>query len=325
MQSITDLQNSLSSLQDMISQNINPVFSDLQNGSHVFDPVIASHLSLLQRVNEMIVFLNSGVIQGLKGDKGDQGLQGVQGQAGVNGTNGSNGTNGVNGSSAYEVAIQNGYSGSLSQWLTSLIGAKGDQGIQGIQGIKGDQGLQGIQGQAGVNGTNGTNGTNGVNAPLGLLYETVVTGAAQTSITIPSLDIVTHKDYRIEIEVFNPTASAVTLKLYTNGDVTAANYAAQSVLSSSTTTTSAATADALIGYVDASSRSLTNANLSLSTDSYYRWTALCSRGSMTLPTLSTISGIKKATITNLTSLTLTASVASSIGIGSRIRIFRGDQ
>jgi hypothetical protein len=49
-------------------------------------------------------------IQGLKGDKGDKGDTGNQGVAGINGTNGANGL------SAYEIAVQEGYVGTQSQW-----------------------------------------------------------------------------------------------------------------------------------------------------------------------------------------------------------------
>jgi hypothetical protein len=77
MQSIIDLQNSLSSLNDIINSTINPVFTDLQNASHIFDPVVSSHNQVIQVVNDMNTFLNSGIIQGLKGDQGIQGLPGT--------------------------------------------------------------------------------------------------------------------------------------------------------------------------------------------------------------------------------------------------------
>lgn len=48
--------------------------------------------------------------QGIKGDKGDKGDQGL---------------------SAYQVAVNAGFSGSVSDWLTSLVGAKGDKGNKG--------------------------------------------------------------------------------------------------------------------------------------------------------------------------------------------------
>ncbi len=54
--------------------------------------------------------------------------------------NGSNGKDGENGLSAYELAVQNGFTGTITEWLISLKGADG------------------------INGTNGTDGKNGLSA-----------------------------------------------------------------------------------------------------------------------------------------------------------------
>lgn len=159
-----------------------------------------------------------------------------------------------------------------------------------------------------------------------LLFVYVVTGSNVTTVSIPNLDILTHKDYRIELDLKNATTTASTIKMYSNNDVTPANYASQTLYSTGTAVpTSLATADAVVGVIDISSRCLINANLSLSTDGYLRWSSSCARGTMTASALSQNSGLKKAIILNLTNLTITASVASSIAIGSTIRIFRGDQ
>ena len=77
---------------------------------------------------------------------------------------------GADGASAYEIAVENGYTGTEAEWLSSLKGEKGDageQGIQGIQGEKGDtgeQGLQGIQGEKGDKGDTGEPGKDGASA-----------------------------------------------------------------------------------------------------------------------------------------------------------------
>lgn len=62
------------------------------------------------------------------------------------------------GKSAYELAVENGYVGTLAQWLLSLQGEKGEKGEPGIQGI---QGIQGVQGEQGIQGAKGDNGQNG--------------------------------------------------------------------------------------------------------------------------------------------------------------------
>ena len=58
-----------------------------------------------------------------------------------NGSNGTNGKDGENGLSAYELAVQEGFTGSLTEWLESLKGADGINGINGINGIDGKNGL----------------------------------------------------------------------------------------------------------------------------------------------------------------------------------------
>ena len=54
------------------------------------------------------------------------------------------------GKSAYALAQETGYSGTLEQWLDSLVGPAGAQGAQGVAGPAGSAGVQGIQGPAGV-------------------------------------------------------------------------------------------------------------------------------------------------------------------------------
>ncbi len=71
------------------------------------------------------------------------------------------------GLSAYEVAVENGYTGSQTEYLASLkgdkgdTGAKGDTGEQGTQGLQGEQGEQGIQGEKGDTGETGLTGSKG--------------------------------------------------------------------------------------------------------------------------------------------------------------------
>ena len=102
------------------------------------------------------------------------------------GAAGSNGLNGANGKSAYELAVEKGYTGTLDEWLASLVGPKGADGANGTNGINGTNGTNGksayelavekgytgtldewlasLVGANGANGTNGTNGTNGKSA-----------------------------------------------------------------------------------------------------------------------------------------------------------------
>lgn len=68
----------------------------------------------------------------------------------------------VDGKSAYELAVQNGFVGTVVEYLASLKGEKGDTGAKGNTGAKGDKGDTGATGAAGTNETikNQKTGTN---------------------------------------------------------------------------------------------------------------------------------------------------------------------
>lgn len=86
---------------------------------------------------------------------------------------------GLDGASAFELAIQRGYRGSLDDWLKSLRGRdgidglkgdkgeKGDAGEQGLKGDRGEQGLPGERGERGADGAKGDRGPRGATGPKG--------------------------------------------------------------------------------------------------------------------------------------------------------------
>lgn len=80
---------------------------------------------------------------------------------------------GGNGKSAFEIAVENGFVGTETEWLESLKGkdgidgkdgAVGPQGEQGPPGADGQPGKNGEQGSPGVDGRDGLDGTNGKSA-----------------------------------------------------------------------------------------------------------------------------------------------------------------
>lgn len=98
-------------------------------------------------------------IQGEKGEKGDTGEKGEQGPAGINGTNGTNGKDGINGTngidgqdgkSAYEIWLDNGHTGSETDFLNWLKGSDGVDGVNGKDGVNGANGTNGIDGKDGL-------------------------------------------------------------------------------------------------------------------------------------------------------------------------------
>ena len=63
--------------------------------------------------------------QGIQGIQGEVGPQGPKGEKGDKGDTGATGATGVDGKSAYEIALENGFVGSETEWLESLRGETG--------------------------------------------------------------------------------------------------------------------------------------------------------------------------------------------------------
>jgi integrin beta 8 len=88
------------------------------------------------------------------------------------GPQGETGQPGVNGKSAFEIAQDNGFTGTVSEWLTSLQGQNGSNGNDGQNGVTphidptskhwmiGETDTNIIA--EGQNGTNGQNGSDGI-------------------------------------------------------------------------------------------------------------------------------------------------------------------
>lgn len=82
-------------------------------------------------------YLTKNDLPALKGDKGDKGEKGDDGK---------DGTNGTDGKSAYQIWLDNGNTGTESDYLASLKGEKGEEGIQGVAGQDGADGYTPIKG-----------------------------------------------------------------------------------------------------------------------------------------------------------------------------------
>ncbi len=105
---------------------------------------------------------NQAGIQGPAGPQGEQGVPGI------------NGENGIDGKSAYDLAVEKGYNGTVEEWLASLVGEAGVAGENGANGqsayeIAVKNGYTGTEIEwlaslVGAAGTNGNNGSNGKSA-----------------------------------------------------------------------------------------------------------------------------------------------------------------
>lgn len=91
--------------------------------------------------------------QGEAGPQGETGPQGEVGPQGETGPQGEVGPQGAQGLSAYEVWLAAGNTGSLADYLDSLVGPQGEPGPPGPQGEPGPPGPPGPQGEPGPPGT----------------------------------------------------------------------------------------------------------------------------------------------------------------------------
>ena len=159
----------------MIDVDVNPSFNEIDLNIQTDD----LSCDIVIDINAVEIDIN--VSPGMLGE------QGPPGPPGNDGADGANGSDGQDGESAYQIALDNGFVGTESEWLESIKGEQGEQGIQGqngtdgvdgndgvdgadgSQGPKGDtgdtgpQGIQGIQGEKGDTGDNGTDGAPGTN------------------------------------------------------------------------------------------------------------------------------------------------------------------
>lgn len=139
------------------------------------------------------------IVPGPIGPQGPQGEQGIPGEGaytnwlaqGNTGTVaeflttliGPQGDQGADGLTAYQVAVDNGFVGTEPEWIASLEGAVGPQGVQGPKGDTGDTGptgLTGPQGIQGAKGDKGDKGDTGDTGPQGIQGATGATGADST-------------------------------------------------------------------------------------------------------------------------------------------------
>ena len=95
--------------------------------------------------------------------RGERGLQGEKGDTGADGK------------SAYQVAVDNGYIGTETEWIASLKGDKGDTGEQGLRGERGETGEAGytpVKGKDYFDGADGKDGEDGYTPQKGIDYFT---------------------------------------------------------------------------------------------------------------------------------------------------------
>ncbi|TPW26087.1 collagen-like domain-containing protein, partial [Pararhizobium mangrovi] len=126
---------------------------------------------------------------GPQGEQGDPGNQGPMGPEGPTGLAGAKGDQGPEGASAFAIAQSDGFAGTETNWLDSLIGPEGPLGPTGEQGPRGPTGRQGDAGPPGPKGDTGDQGPQGPKGPQGTRgenYTGVGPFAALSSVSVPT-------------------------------------------------------------------------------------------------------------------------------------------
>lgn len=107
------------------------------------------------------------------------------------------------GKSAFEIAVENGFVGTVEEWLESLKGEKGADGKDGINGKDGIDGKNGVDGQDGKDGTNGKDGQNGAD---GKNYQVDIIESTETT-----LELQPNKFYKFgEVTELNLSLAEIT-------------------------------------------------------------------------------------------------------------------
>jgi hypothetical protein len=166
--------------------------------------------------------------------------------------------------------------------------------------------------------TAASNGSGGAGGALTFVAEAVVAGTAATTITLGSLDLAADECYEVDISIDNATASLVQVSLFYNGDTTTTNYDRRISQDGGAAT---AANDALFVTMVASTPSVYRLVIRPDFDGKPRCL-----GQGFLSATTTISGTVGVhmwrTAANVTSITLSASVANSFSIGSRIIVWK---
>ena len=95
------------------------------------------------RTNELSLIFHSETVVELRAhDEVKQGGYPISaaGVAGTDGVDGTNGLDGAPGMSAYQLAVSQGFVGTMTDWLLSLIGPQGPAGVDGTNGVDGADG-----------------------------------------------------------------------------------------------------------------------------------------------------------------------------------------
>ena len=120
------------------------------DGDTPIPPTLDLYTQLLKKLDEKAAGLQNGkdgFSQKVKAEQMESGvvitIVDAEGETSATLHNGANGEKGTDGKSAYQIAVEQGYQGSESDWLSSLKGDKGEKSNTGAKGNPGQDGADG--------------------------------------------------------------------------------------------------------------------------------------------------------------------------------------
>jgi len=135
-------------------------------------------------------------------------------------------------------------------------------------------------------------------------------------IDFTGLDINTDKEYILFANIKNPTADNSVYYIFVEGDYTTTNYYTQYIYAAGTSVSANRPNNPQILYVTAGNGGMARVFITKDPDGYFRWESLANRDAPDTVRLVYYVGAKTATVSNITSIRIAASVAGAIGANS---------
>lgn len=152
------------------------------------------------------------------------------------------------------------------------------------------------------------------------LATATVTGSAATTLAMSGLDLSAYKSFLIVGSLDNATASQSNVSLYYNADTTATNYRRELLTAAAATVSAAAGNDGIAIVLQPSETTVFQAFIANDRDSKPRARTFGTEGSTTAMIVRDTSHVWNSA-TNITGITLSASVANSLAVGSTFSVW----
>lgn len=168
--------------------------------------------------------------------------------------------------------------------------------------------------------SNGSGGGGGSGA-MTLVSSQTVSGSAVTDVTFSSLNLAADGRYQLEMSILNAVGSAPALSLFFNADTTASNYRSQIMTQTGSSISAGGNNNAIIFSIVASSYAFSLLDIKRDISGRPRTIGSVARDEPASYVRQDFAHIR-ANTANVTSLTISSSVASAIGIGSVFKLYK---